>query len=77
MPSRPPDLAAPAAVFDWSGRRHWASKARPCRYCGGPPTHLRDSRRKPAHKVCAEHAFARQVAEYAEAYENERIKING
>ncbi|MFD9903863.1 hypothetical protein [Streptomyces sp. NPDC059063] len=74
---RPPDTrTAPAArVLDWSLRRHWASRARPCRYCDGPATHLRDSSRKPAHKVCAEEAIARQDAERAEAYENERINI--
>ncbi|MFI9026377.1 hypothetical protein [Streptomyces sp. NPDC053560] len=46
---------------------HWSEQALPCRYCGRP-THLRDSRGSPAHKVHAEDALARQQAEAAEAY---------
>lgn len=62
----------PTGVLDWT-YGHWKSKPLPCRYkCGGLPTQLRDSSGSPAHKVCAELAIARQVQEYAEAYENER-----
>ena len=54
-------------VLDWSDRSHWSHERKPCRYCGGL-TNLRDSKRKPSHKVCAEEALARQAAEAAEAY---------
>ncbi|MGJ3559005.1 hypothetical protein ACR6C2_08495 [Streptomyces sp. INA 01156] len=48
----------------------------PCRYdCGGLPTQLRDGKGRPAHKVCAEAAIAQQIQEYAEAYENERLRL--
>lgn len=61
-------------VLDWTGPGHWSGRAAPCRYqCGGLPTQLRDSKGKPAHKVCAEAAIARQIEEYAEAYANERL----
>ncbi|MFM9590784.1 hypothetical protein ACKI16_29780 [Streptomyces scabiei] len=40
------------------------------------PTRLRDSKGQPAHKVCAELAIAAQQQEYAEAYENERLKLS-
>lgn len=63
----------PTGVLDWTDRKHWGRVALPCRYqCGGPMTQLRDSSRKPAHKICAEAAFQRQAAEAAESYENER-----
>lgn len=66
----------PSGVLDWSGNGHWGSTPRPCRYqCGGSPTRLRDSKGRPAHKVCAEAAIVRQAQEYAEAYENERLKL--
>ena len=62
-------------LLDWSDG-HWGSRPRPCRYqCGGAPTQLRDSKGQPAHKVCAEAALARQAQEYAEAYENERLRL--
>ncbi|RMB85601.1 hypothetical protein [Streptomyces shenzhenensis] len=58
----------PGTLLDWSDRDlHWSSRELPCRYCGFP-THLRDSKRKPAHKVCAEDALAIQAAEAAAAY---------
>jgi hypothetical protein len=44
--------------------------AKPCRYCKGL-TYLRDSKRSPAHKVCAENALAQQHAEAQDAYRNE------
>jgi hypothetical protein len=72
-----PDRPPPGGVFDWSDQRaHWRRVALPCRHkCGGLPTHLRDSSGLPAHKVCAETAYARQAQEYAEAYENERLRF--
>lgn len=69
--SRKPVLP-PGGVLDWSSSLHWGGPLLKCRYCTGP-TPLRDSRGKPAHKVCAEMAIAEQVAEYAAAYENERL----
>jgi hypothetical protein len=57
----------PAGLLDWSASRHFATEARPCRYCG-KPTHLRDSKGAPADKVCAEEALTRQHAEMAQAY---------
>ncbi|MFD7774309.1 hypothetical protein [Streptomyces sp. NPDC059753] len=64
----PPDLP-PGGVLDWRDSSHWSSRELPCRYCGHD-THLRDSKRSPAHKVCAEKALALQVAEAADAYQN-------
>lgn len=59
----------PGQVLDWTdASQHWSSRELPCRYCGFP-THLRDSRMKPAHKVCAEQALAIQAAEAADAYQ--------
>nr|WP_202425769.1 hypothetical protein [Streptomyces sp. HUCO-GS316] len=67
----------PTGVLDWDSSAHWGSRPLPCRYqCGGLPTQLRDSKKRPAHKVCAEAALARQVQEYAEAYENERLQLS-
>lgn len=54
-------------LLDWRSREHWSWTPRPCRYCGRD-TNLRDSKRSPAHKVCAEQAIARQSAEAADAY---------
>lgn len=62
----------PAGLLDWTSSQHWSQQARPCRYCGRP-TQLRDSSRKPAHKVCAEDALRQQAADAAAAYENERL----
>lgn len=58
----------PPPLLDWSDRSHWSGTPKPCRYCGGL-TNLRDSKRKPAHKSCAETALARQAAEAADAYD--------
>ncbi|MGA5496687.1 hypothetical protein ACPCSP_20230 [Streptomyces cinereoruber] len=55
-PRRTPALP-PGGLLDWSAPWHWSAEARPCRYCGAP-THLRDSKRHPADKVCAEGALA-------------------
>ncbi len=65
--SRKPSRPDRPVLLDWSHRDHWASRERPCRYCE-QPTHLRDSSRKPAHKVCAEAAVIQQASEYAEAW---------
>lgn len=71
-PRRSPRPELPASgVLDWT-HGHWSERQRPCIYCT-KPTNLRDSRRRPAHKVCAEAALLRQVEDYAEAYENERL----
>lgn len=59
-------------VLDWRDPSHWSWEARPCRYCD-KPTNLRDSRRKPAHKTCAETALAVQAAEAADAYQTGRL----
>jgi hypothetical protein len=65
--TRRPDYT-PGSLLDWSDGRHWSGTELPCRYCGSG-THLRDSRMKPAHKVCAEDALTTQAAEAAAAYE--------
>ncbi|MBL1107379.1 hypothetical protein JK361_22695 [Streptomyces sp. 5-8] len=57
----------PGTLLDWRDSSHWSATEQPCRYCGFP-THLRDSRMKPAHKVCAEFALTQQAAEAAAAY---------
>ncbi|MBD9723494.1 hypothetical protein PV755_46295 [Streptomyces caniscabiei] len=57
-------------LLDWSNPSHWSRTARQCRYCPGL-THLRDSKGKAAHKVCAEAALAQQAADLADAYHNE------
>ncbi|MFF9894925.1 hypothetical protein [Streptomyces longispororuber] len=58
----------PGALLNWTDSSHWDYDGPlPCRYCG-TPTHLRDSRGKPADKVCAEAALAEQVAEATDAY---------
>lgn len=54
-------------LLNWRHPSHWSHRAMPCRYCGRD-TNLRDSKRKPAHKVCAEHALAQQAEEAADAY---------
>jgi hypothetical protein len=58
----------PGTLLDWRDTSvHWSHVEKPCRYCGFP-THLRDSKGSPAHKVCAEDALAIQAAEAADAY---------
>lgn len=54
-------------LLNWRDSSHWSDLARPCRWCG-KPTHLRDSKRQPAHKCCAEAAIAQQAADMADAY---------
>lgn len=63
LPAEPP----PVPLLDWRDSSHWSHVEKPCRYCAGP-TQLRDSKRKPAHKTCAEQALATQAAEAADAY---------
>ncbi|MDI9885344.1 hypothetical protein QMZ92_13300 [Streptomyces sp. HNM0645] len=65
---RAPPPPPPTGLLDWRDSSHWSQHEKPCRYCGFP-THLRDSKRSPAHKVCAEKALAVQAAEAADAYQ--------
>lgn len=67
----PPDIP-PGGLLDWSDSSHWSSTEKPCRYCGFP-THLRDSKRSPAHKCCAEEALRQQAADAADAYQNGQL----
>lgn len=65
----PPEPAyTPGSLLDWRDSSHWGWDPLPCRYCGRP-THLRDSKNKPADKTCAEEALARQAADAADAYQ--------
>jgi hypothetical protein len=61
----------PGQLLDWTDRSHWSWTAKPCRYCG-KDTNLRDSKRSPAHKTCAETALQQQAAEQADAYQNDQ-----
>lgn len=72
-PPKPGPKYVPGTLLDWRDNSHWSWTPRPCRHCQGP-THLRDSKGKPTHKVCAEEALARQAAEAAEAYAAEHIE---
>lgn len=62
--------AVPGAfgLLDWRDSHHWARAAAPCRYCGDP-THLRETPMKPAHKTCAEQAYAQRAAATAADYQ--------
>lgn len=62
----------PPPLLDWRDMSHWSWNPKPCRYCGRL-TNLRDSKRSPAHKTCAETALAQQAADTAAAYENGRF----
>jgi len=55
-------------LLDWRDSSHWSHTEKPCRYCG-QLTQMRDSKRSPAHKLCAEQALAQQAAEAADAYQ--------
>lgn len=48
-------------LLDWRDRSHWSGLDAPCTTCGDP-TPLRNDRRKPQHKVCAERVLAEQTA---------------
>lgn len=63
----------PGTLLDWRDSSHWSERQLPCRYCDFP-TNLRDSRMKPAHKVCAEDALTAQAAETAAAYQEGRTR---
>ncbi|MFJ5804826.1 hypothetical protein [Streptomyces sp. NPDC093093] len=68
-PRRAPPPPVAGQLLDWSdGSIHWSRDPRPCRYCGRD-TNLRDSKRSPAHKVCAEDALQARAAEAADAYQ--------
>lgn len=69
---RPRPQPPPGGLLDWRDQSHWSWNEKPCRYCG-KPTHLRDSKHKPAHKTCAEEALATQAAEAADAYQNGQL----
>jgi hypothetical protein len=58
----------PGQLLDWTGPWHWGGIELPCRYCG-EDTPLRDSKRQPAHKVCAEQALAAQYAQALTEYQ--------
>jgi hypothetical protein len=70
MSARPP--TDEPALLDWRAAEHWSTAPRPCRYCA-QPTNLRDSKRSPAHKVCAETALATQAAEAADTYQKDTL----
>lgn len=69
---RPRPQPPPTGLLDWRDASHWSWTAKPCRYCG-KPTFLRDSKRSPAHKTCAELALQQQAADAAEIYQNEHL----
>ena len=69
---RAPPEVPPGGLLDWRDQTHWSWTEKPCRYCGFP-TNLRDSKRSPAHKVCAEEAVAIQAQEAADAYQNGQL----
>lgn len=52
------------AFLDW--RKHTMGPRRPCRLCGKPAL-LRDDKRKPCHKVCAEAELTAKAAAYGKA----------
>lgn len=67
-----PQPPPPGGLLDWGSSTHWHHVKAPCRYCG-QPTHLRDSKGKPAEKVCAEAALAQQHADTGAAYQNGQL----
>lgn len=71
-PRRKPAAVEGPVYLNWKSPAHWSWTARPCRYCG-VDTNLLDSKRKPAHKVCAEAAIAQQAVEATAAYEREHL----
>lgn len=72
-PHQPQPAASQGPVYlNWKHPKHSASTEKPCRYCG-KPTYLRDSKRSPAHKVCAEQSLAQQAVDAVDAYEREHL----
>jgi hypothetical protein len=69
---RAPPKPPPTGLLDWRDSSHWSGTEKPCRYCGFP-TPLRDSKRSPAHKVCAEYAIQQQAEEAAAAYRKDTL----
>lgn len=69
---RPRPQPPPSGLLNWGDPSHWSRTAKPCRYCGHD-TQLRDSKRSPAHKTCAEAALQQQAADAADAYQNGTI----
>ena len=54
-------------LLNWRSPAHWNwNGVQPCRYCQRL-TPLLDSKRSPAHKVCAEQALVTQAVEQAAA----------
>jgi hypothetical protein len=72
MTRRPRPQPPPTGILDWRDSSHWSSISKPCRYCQ-QPTNLRDSKRSPAHKTCAEAALAQQAADAADAYQTGQL----
>lgn len=70
MSGATPAPEPPPLLLDWRDPSHWSWTPKPCRYCG-KDTNLRDSKRSPAHKTCAETALAQQAADASDAYHNE------
>jgi hypothetical protein len=68
-PAETDDEGPDPPLLDWRDSSHWDyAGPQPCRYCA-EPTQMRDSKYKPAHKLCAEYALAQQAAEAADAYQ--------
>lgn len=63
------DAPRPPPLLDWRDRRHWSDYSAPCWHCH-QPTNLRDDKKKPAHKVCAERALAAEQARTLNRYQN-------
>lgn len=56
-------------LLDWRDGKHWAKAEAPCQHCH-LPTFLRDDKKLPAHKVCAEQAVAAEEARTLNRYQN-------
>lgn len=71
-PRRTPEQPGAHGLLDWGDSSHWSYTEAPCRYCH-EPTHLREIPSRPAHKTCAEAAYARRAAEAADSYRRETL----